>query len=97
MRVPRVTLDVIELALIGAGLAVVCFLLGDNRAQARLAPYLSVDAASELAFLQQQYGPSRSSEHGEEWIAGVRAVFGLMCLTCLSKCAGCVVVNGCAV
>src|SRR5689334_646284 len=74
IRVRRVTLDVIELTLIGAGIAIVSFLLGDNRAQARLAPFLSVDAATELAPLQQRYGPDRNSEHGEEWI--VRDFFG---------------------
>ena len=67
MRNPRPRFNVIELALFGVLIAVLAFIGGLYRTRYVLAPYLS-NGPQELASLEKRYGPSRNSEHGEEWI-----------------------------
>ena len=57
----------VELAIFLVAVAVVAFVFGKTRTEARLAPYLT-HGAGELAPLAARYGPNRHSEHGEEWV-----------------------------
>lgn len=67
MRIPRPRLNLIELAMIAALIAVVAYWGGRHRTEVRLQPFLS-SGGLELKALERRYGPSRNSEHGEEWI-----------------------------
>jgi FkbM family methyltransferase len=67
MHIPRVRLNLIELVLLGALVAVLAYVAGRHRTEVRLMPYLS-RSASELQVLADRYGPARNSEYGEEWI-----------------------------
>jgi len=67
MKIPTPKLNVIELAMWGALVATLAYMFGVARTQGQLAPFLSRDN-SEAEMLAQTYGPSRYSEHVEEWI-----------------------------
>ena len=63
MRIPQPKLNVIELALWAAFVAVVA--IGYTRWQLR--PFLS-RGTGEVQWLAERYGPGHHSEHAEEWI-----------------------------
>jgi FkbM family methyltransferase len=67
MKVPQPKLNVIELSMLAALIAVLGFLLGVNRAEYRLQPFLSRGSA-ELQELAARYASARNSRYGEEWI-----------------------------
>jgi FkbM family methyltransferase len=67
MKVPRPKLNVIELSMLAALVAVLAFLLGVNRTEYRLRPFLS-RGSGELQELATRYGSVRNSRYGEEWI-----------------------------
>jgi FkbM family methyltransferase len=67
MRIPRPKFNVIELTMLAALVAVLAYLVGVNRTEYRLEPYLA-PGMSELQVLAVRYGGARSSSHGEEWI-----------------------------
>jgi FkbM family methyltransferase len=67
MKVPQPKLNVIELSLFASLIAVLGFLLGVNRTEYRLQPFLSRGIA-ELQELATRYGSARNSRYGEEWI-----------------------------
>ena len=71
-RIHPLWLLAIATVVIGSGL-VFSYSLGVRRTAGRLAPYVNEDNA-ELTVLEQKFGPSRNSEHAEEWIA--RDFFG---------------------
>ena len=73
MKVPRPKLNVIELAMLAALVAIVAYMGGRYRTETRLQPFLSLGAA-ELQMFADRYGAARNSEHGEEWI--IRDFFG---------------------
>ena len=67
MKVPQPKLNVIELSMLAGLVAVLGFLLGVNRAEYRLQPFLS-RGTGELRELATRYGSARNSRYGEEWI-----------------------------
>ena len=69
MKSPRreVRFDVISLLLIIFGVGLIAFLAGRQQISRQLQPYVA-ESATELRLLEDAYGPSRNSEHGEEWI-----------------------------
>jgi FkbM family methyltransferase len=67
MKIPRPKLNIIELTLLGALITALGYLGGQSRTVARLAPFLT-HSSGELQPFQDRYGPTRNSEHGEEWI-----------------------------
>jgi FkbM family methyltransferase len=67
MKIVQPKLNVIELAMWGALLVSVAYAAGLSRTQARLESPLSRDSM-EMKALADMYGPSRDSEHLEEWI-----------------------------
>ena len=78
MKVPRTTLNAIELTMWAALVAVVTWALTIRYVERQLQPFLSFDTAGALALgaraavdledLAAKYGPARNSEHAEEWI-----------------------------
>ena len=67
MKVPKPKLNVIELSMLAALIAVMGFLLGVNRTEYRLQPFLS-RGSGELQELAARYASARNSRYGEEWI-----------------------------
>src|SRR5512145_152283 len=67
MRVPQPKLNAIELAMWGALVAILAYMLGVGRTETRLKPFLSLDR-TEAEALARMYGPSHDSEQVEEWI-----------------------------
>ena len=67
MKIVQPKLNVVELAMWGALLVSVAYAAGVSRTQARLDRPLSRDSM-EMKALADMYGPSRDSEHLEEWI-----------------------------
>jgi FkbM family methyltransferase len=67
VKIPRPKLDVIELTMIGALVALLGYLGGASHAVSRMRPFLSPNAG-EVEELAERYGPARNSEHSEEWI-----------------------------
>jgi FkbM family methyltransferase len=67
MKVPQPKLNVIELSLLAALVAVLAFFVGINRTEYRLQPFLS-RGSGELQELATRYGSVRNSRYGEEWI-----------------------------
>jgi len=67
MTIPRPKLNLVELALLTIGVAVLAFVFGRYRAELRLRPFLSAGRA-DLQTLAERFGPSRYSRYGEEWI-----------------------------
>ena len=63
----RPRFNVIEVVLVLVGVAVLSYFSGKYRAERYLRPFLP-NGSSELRPLAEKYGPSRNSEHGEEWI-----------------------------
>lgn len=67
MPVPRTTFNVIELTLLGILVAIVAFFAGRIQTPSG-ANRLVSGGGDELRELEAGYGPSRNSEHGEEWV-----------------------------
>jgi FkbM family methyltransferase len=60
----RPVLNVLEVTIIVAGCVAASFIVGRNRGLAEL----SSAASGEFESLAEKYGPTRNSEHAEEWI-----------------------------
>jgi FkbM family methyltransferase len=73
MKIPRPSLNAIELTMLGVLIAVVAYMTGGYRTTESLRPFLS-PGTSEMAQLADRYGATRNSLNGEEWI--VRDYFG---------------------
>jgi FkbM family methyltransferase len=67
MKIPRPRLNLVELGMWAALVAVLAYSVGRYPTENRLRPYLSQGAA-ELKVLEEHYGPSHNSRSGEEWI-----------------------------
>jgi FkbM family methyltransferase len=67
MKIPQPQLNVIELAMWATLVAVLAVNYTERRVERRLLPFLSPGYAEAQAFAKK-YGPSRHSEHAEEWI-----------------------------
>jgi FkbM family methyltransferase len=67
MKIPSPRLNLIELAMWGALVAVLAFMAGIFRTHIQLGPHLS-HGYDEVQALADAYGPSRDSEYIEEWI-----------------------------
>jgi FkbM family methyltransferase len=67
MTIPRPKLNLVELALLTIGVAVLACVFGRYRTELRLRPFLSAGRA-DLQTLAERFGPSRYSRYGEEWI-----------------------------
>ena len=66
-RLPR--FDLLEIVLMMLGVGALCFYAGRSLAGRQLQPRLiSAAAGEELSQLEQRYGPSKHSEHADEWI-----------------------------
>jgi FkbM family methyltransferase len=67
MKVPQPKLNVIELAMWGTLVTGLAYGVGVVQTRGQLAPFISRDNL-EVRTLERMYGPSRDSEHVEEWI-----------------------------
>jgi FkbM family methyltransferase len=67
MKILRPKLNLLELAMLAALVALLGYVGGRYRTELRLRPYLST-GAEELQGLEQRYGPSHNSRYGEEWM-----------------------------
>jgi len=67
MRIPQPKLNVIELAMWSTLVAILAGCLAFYYGQSQLLPFVS-HGSDEAQALAKAYGPSRNSEHAEEWI-----------------------------